>query len=352
MMNTHMKRTIFNSVPAGVLLLFLAITGCTAGIPGKQPETSTPSPTQIPSTLAPSPTPSAVPLPGKVILVSNGDSKINFLPSILPVISELAGQSGLIVQEKSLINKADISTDWKIILFLSPPDNLNELQKSAPETQFLVFSSIELDKSPNLSVIRFYPELEAFLAGYITLIVTPDWRVGALFASDRPTSAIQVQAFKNGGYYFCGLCRSTLSPMVIFPATASLPAATDIAGWQSAVDELRKNIIYAVYVAPEIATPELLQALGAQKFILSGGQKPPDEVRQRWIATVRSDVIAPLREIWPDLIAKKTGRIMPAPLLVEDIQETLLGKGKQKLVEDLRKNLMNGNVLPLTIPAQ
>jgi hypothetical protein len=183
-------------------------------------------------------------------------------------------------------------------------------------------------------------------------MVTPDWRLGALMPNDTPDSQVFTEAFKNGSAYFCGACRSALSPILSFPVVASLAAASDLTAWQAAIDEMRQSIVYALYVSPEVTNPALLHELAARKVILIGGQTPPAENRPRWAATIRSDSASALRQLWPDLVAGNGGKSVDAPVMVTDIQESMLGLGKQKLVENLRQNLASGQVYPLTTPAQ
>jgi hypothetical protein len=182
------------------------------------------------------------------------------------------------------------------------------------------------------------------------MLVAPDWRAGALLASDTPLGDKFDEVFKNGGYFFCGACRSTLSPIKSFPITTSLPSNSDLAAWQAALGELRQSIIYTMYVSPQAASPDLLAYLVAQKFYLVGGATPAKEILPRWAATVSSDYLTPLQQVFPDLLSGKGGQVVDAPVVVTDVQDKLLGAGRMVMVEQLRKNLANGQVYPYNIP--
>jgi len=329
-------------------LTSLFCAGCVPAPAATKSLTAAPLDTpQMPSPI-PSATSTVIPLPGKVILVASPPVD----PALQSMLAELAGQAGLTLETKPSLDGEQIPPEWKIVVFQTPPADLAQLAAAIPATQFVTISAEKTESAPNLSTVILHPDQEAFLAGFISAMVTPDWRLGALMPNDTPNNQVFTDAFKNGSAYFCGACRSALSPILSFPLVASLPAGSDLAAWQAAIDEMRQSIIYALYVSPEIKNPDLLHDLVARKLILVGGQTPPAENRPRWAATIRSDTLSALRQLWPDLLAGKGGNAVDAPIQVTDIQESMLGLGKQQLVENLRKNLASGQVYPLTTPAQ
>lgn len=345
-----MQPLTHRSLRINLLLMVFLLTGLfSANCVPAPAVTKTLAATSLGTPLMPSPVPSDTPLPltGKVILVANPAVD----PALQSLLAELAGQAGLSLEVQPSLSGEKIPPEWKIVVIQSPPADLVQLAGAAPATQFVTLSAKKLGAA-NLSIIILHPDQEAFLAGYVSAMVTPDWRLVALMPSDTPGSQEFTDAFKNGSAYFCGACYSALSPIVSFPLVASLPAGSDLTAWQAALDGLRKNIIYALYISPEINNPDLLHDQAAKKTILIGGQTPPDENRPRWAATIRSDTTSALRQLWPDLLAGKGGKAVDAPILITDIQESLLGLGKQQLVENVRKNLASGQIYPLTIPAQ
>jgi hypothetical protein len=265
--------------------------------------------------------------------------------SVQAAVEQLAQKAGLPLE----VNPTGAG-NWKVAVYLNPPADMAKTAASLPGTQFLAISPIDLDKAPNLSVIRIHSEWEAFLAGYITMLVAPDWRAGALLASDTPLGDKLDEVFKNGGYFFCGACRSTLSPIKSFPITTSLPSNSDVTAWEAALGELRQSIIYTVYVSPQAASPDLLTYLAAQKFYLVGGATPAKEILPRWAATVSSDIATPLQQVFPEVLSGKGGQVVDAPVVISDVQPNLLGAGRMQKVEDLIKNLSDGQVYPYSIP--
>jgi len=342
---THRSLRI-NLLLTSLLLAGLFGAGCVPAPAATKTLTATSLDTPLMLSPVPSATITPLPLPGKVILVANPTVD----PALQSLLAELAGQAGLGLEVKPSLSGEQIPPEWKIVVIQSPPADLGQLAGAAPATQFVALSAEKLDFTANLSIIILHPDQEAFLAGYVSAMVTPDWRLVALMPNDTPGIQVFTDAFKNGSAYFCGACYSALSPIVSFPLVASLPAGSDLSAWQSAIDGLRKNIIYALYISPEINNPDLLHDQAAKKTILIGGQTPPAENRPRWAATIRSDTASALRQLWPDLLAGKGAKAVDAPILVTDIQESFLGLGKQQLVENVRKNLASGQIYPLTTP--
>jgi hypothetical protein len=338
-----MKIRLFSSLLAGGMLATRILASCIPTLPVIFPPVTVTPPATL--TVTPTPAkPTPTPQPGQAALVIAPGTDPVLAQSVQAAVELLARQAGLPLE----VNPTGAGT-WRVAVYLNPPADLAKTAGSLPRTQFLAISQADLDKAPNLSVIRIHTEQEVFVAGYITMLVAPNWRAGALLASDTPMGDKLDEVFKNGGYFFCGACLSALSPIISFPITASLPANSDLPAWQTALDGLRKSIIYTLYVSPQAATPDLLQYLVTQKFYLVGGATPAQGIRSRWAATVSSDALTPLQQLWPGLLSGKGGQVVDAPVVVSDIQDSLLGSGKQQLVQLLIQNLADGQVYPFTI---
>ena len=339
-----MKIRLFLTPMAAFLLACLLLVSCAATPRVTSPVITATSLSSLHAT-ATEDIPTSTPLPGKVALVIAPGTDASLTKSVQDAVGLLSRQAGLPLE----INPTGAG-NWRVAVYLNPPADLAKPAATLPATQFLGISQIDLDKAPNLSVIRIHSDQEAFVAGYITMLVAPDWRAGALLANDTPLGDKLDEVFKNGGYFFCGACYSALSPIKSFPITADLPASSDLPTWQTALDGLRKSIIYTLYVSPQAATPDLLTYLAAQKFYLVGGATPAAEILPRWVATVSSDSMTPLQQIWPGLLSGKGDQVVDAPVVVSDVQDQMLGSGRMVLVQVLIKNLASGQVYPYSIP--
>jgi hypothetical protein len=333
-----------------LLILSLVLSACSQSTPKPTSgPTASPQPTVAPTaTNTPQPT-------NRAVLVGAPEADAQSYPAVESVLKELASQSSLEFASLPEIQASQIGPETKVVVFLTPPANLTDLLNAAPQTQFVVVSAQDLPQAANLSVIRTRPEYLAFTAGYISAMSADDWRAGALLPSDGVLGAGLADAFLNGGHYFCGECNSYYAPVILFPEAISQPAATDLNTWQTTWQQYISDIVYVVYVDPQIATPEMLTALASQGFYLLGGKIPPDDVLPRWVATVSFDYATPLRTLWPNLIggegAPAGGKTVSAGIQFSDVHAELFTQGKQDLAARMLPTL-TADLIQVYSPAQ
>jgi hypothetical protein len=333
------------------LLLLLTLISC---VPKPAESASTPpSVTDLPAneTITPPATPTATPQPGKVILIAS-DLSTAQAQSAQALLTELASGSGLTLETKTSLQVNEITPEWRIVVLLNMDDNLAMALAAAPQVQFVVLSPYDIVLTNNLSVIRIQPESQAFLAGYLAILIASDWRAGALLPSNEPDGSVLEAAFINGGQYFCGICNPYYAPLVRFPISARLPANSDAATWAAAVEQLHAYLVYVIYVDPLVSLPDLLLSLAQQGYILIGGQTPPDELRPIWAATITQDLASPLRDLWENLLAGQGGLTVTASIQITDINPDLFSQGKQRLVNELIEKMDAGLVYPGEVPLQ
>jgi hypothetical protein len=321
-----------------VILLFLS--GCSL-IKINQP---TPTPIHIPTPL---PTPTL--LPSRAILIAPNGADPALLAEAQNILTELTSASGLLFETRTEISAKEITADVKILVFLTHPENLGTLSNAAPRTQFAVVSDLNWNPGSNVTIIRRQPEYISFMAGFISVNLDNNFRSGALISA---SDTLSQDAFSNGGHFFCGLCSPSIPPYVKYPLIATQPAGSSPSAWQAAFDQMYINGVRVLYVAPEAYSPELFTYLVGKEIILYGSQPPLEAARPRWAATLLVDGLSPLREIWPDLLAGKGGKIVYGGVRFTDVQPAFITPGKleyfQKLVGRMRAGLLN----PLTVPAQ
>ncbi len=305
------------------------------------------------------PTPTATALPGKVILVTGGAAETAIVQQIQGIVSELAASSGLLMDTRSELHPADVTSDARVVVLASAPSNLNDLLSAGSLTQFIVISGQTIAQATNLHVIQTHPEYRAFLAGYIAEAISVDWRAAGLLPADTDGN-IQEQAFLNGGRYYCGICQAQYLPLPQFPVAISFSAGSDIATGQANATTLMNYRIYTLYIAPEVSSPDLLGFLAGQKvltefgsmnpIILMGGEAAPENIRSIWAASIQFDYVTPLRAMWQSVMDGQGGQQVAAGILLTDINETYLGAGKQRLVQEVLQKLLDGLIEPLSIP--
>ena len=305
----------------------------------------------IPTATRTAPTPT--PAPQTAILVAPSGSDQVLVERLKTIMEQQASASGLALQVKDRLVTGDLQPGVRLVVGVPPDPGLASLAAGAPSTQFVAVEIDGLKPSANLSLIGGQGNPvsdEAFLAGYLAAIITPDWRVGVINPADPTTGTGIGDAFKNGARYFCGLCRPAYPPFVIYPQSSSLSNPSDQASWQAAADALLRNGVQAVYVPPEVSTPGLLDYLDKAKVEIISGQFPSGQSYGHWLASVYHDPGAGLLQLWPDLLAGKGGATLPLPLVVDHVDSNLLSAGKMRLVQQAINELAQGSITPDTVP--
>jgi hypothetical protein len=318
-----------------LIVLLILVAGCGTPTPAATPiaaPTSTPAAT-------------ATPLPGEVLLVTNGVTDPALLSFAQETLTRLASGSGYTLKVLPAATPADLAPQVVVAVFLAPPADLPALLSATPQTQFVVVSPAELPQSENLSVILANPQDQAFLAGYTAILLSNDWRAGGLLPGGTPEDDLLQQSFVNGGAYFCGTCSPLYPPYMNFPIQGSLPAGSDANAWIGMSNQLMANRLNVMYVSPEAASPELYNYLASQNLVILGAGTPPESDAARYAGSVIQDPITPIETLWPDLTSGKGGTTVAADLLFAHVNSTLLSEGRQHQAEQLIEQLRNGLIL-------
>jgi hypothetical protein len=326
--------------PAIILLIAFYLSAC-----GGNP---TPDVTTTP-TFAPSPTVTPTSLPATVVLVTQNAPDAADLPRIQQALGELAGASSLLFETRESLSSADLGSHLKVIVFLSPPADLAELAAAAPNTQFAVMGVSFQVQAANISTIKSQPEYQAFLAGYTSTILAADWRAAGLLPDISAGGLNLPQAYENGGNYYCGTCSPIYPPYVKFPLVGTLPAGSDANSWIGSANQLIPNTIYVFYVAPQIASADIYNYLVSQNVLILGGASPLPEALPRWAGTIREDIVLPLQELWPQLIAGEGGQTVNANLVITEVNPGFLSEGRLNAINEIIPLLRQGLILPTDI---
>jgi len=274
----------------------------------------------------PTPTETLAPTiaPDRVILSATGNIDATKISNAQVLIAELAAGSGLEFEVRQEILANEITPDVKIIVFLEQPNNLGSLAANAPGTQFVAISNQNWTPPSNGTIIKENNDHVAFLAGYLSALLAPNFRVGALQVSEN---AQYNQAFINGVYYYCGLCASVIYPLNTYPVVSQRPLNSPPADWQAAFNEINVNKVNVLFLPAGTASPELGTFLSGADVAIIGDQSPLEEFHTRWVATITSDGLFALRDIWDDLILNNGGKVINANLSVSDINYAVLNDG-------------------------
>jgi len=331
-----------------IILLLILLAACT--IPGRPTLTPTPAAlTAPPST--PSPTTESTAVSPLAILVIPADMPSDQSSLYQTTVYDLAQQAGMHFQVRNALTVNDVSTEpgLKVVIALPPDPGLVGLAAAAPQVQFLGVGIPDLTTAINLSVIGSSGkpvDQQAFLAGYIAAMLSPDYRVGILTQEDNPNALIAEAAFINGVHFYCGLCNPAFAPYYDYPLHIEIPADAPEGQYPAYADGLVRYMVEVAYVYPEIATPDLLDYLYQKDILIISESLPLEELRPGWVVSIQPEVISAIQKIFPDLVAGKGGQNLSTPLLLTDINPDLLTEGKQRLVEEVLSDLQAGFIGP------
>jgi len=313
---------------------------------------ATPTPAAATPTVTLLPTASPTPTMPLAILVLPADMPQKDKDSYQTLIYNLTQTAGLRFQVLNKLTATDLALNGpalKVVIALPPDPGLAQVAAAAPDVEFLAVGIPDLPKAPNISSIGgtgLPVDQEAFLAGYIAGEVAPEWKVGILSQKDTPGGEAARTAFENGFVFFCGSCRNPLFPQPsgIYPVVVRIPTDAKPGDYTAYADLLRRNVVKVAYVYPDIATPELLSYMAQNDLLIIGQTLPSEDVRPHWIASIQPDIISAIKNIFPELVAGKGGKVVPTPLFLTDVNSTLLGAGKLRLAQDVLDGLQNGTI--------
>jgi hypothetical protein len=286
------------------------------------------------------------------ILVLPADMAQKDKDSYQTLIYNLTQANGMRFQVLNTLTDNDLALagpSLKVVITFPPDPGLAALTAAAPGVQFLAVDIPNLATAANLSSIGgngFPVDQQAFLAGYIAGLVAPEWKVGILSQKDNPAGDTAVTAFTNGFIYFCGSCRNPLFPQPagIYPVVVRIPSDAKTNTYNAYADLLIQNVVKVAYVFPAVATSDLLSYMSQDGLMLIGQTMPNDTVQPQWIASIQPDEITAIKNIFPDLAAGKGGKVVPTPLVLSDVNSSLLGVGKLRLAQAVLDGLQNGTI--------
>jgi hypothetical protein len=320
-----------------VLILFIPACGASASS-----ATITPA---VTSTMA-EPTTTVTPTATTVILVTGGSVQAE-IDRATTILTSLSQSNGLSLETRDSIQTGDLLPTWKVVVFLHSPGDIGGLTAATPQTQFILLTTADQSGTGNVTTIRLYPEYQAFMAGYISMLIAEDWRGAGLLINDDSTGGRLAEAFQNGAYYYCGTCSPAYPPYgTSMPDTAVLPSSSDANTWKAAFEPMITDRIYDLYVMSEAANPDLMGYLASLGLRLFGTASPAEAYKPNWVVTIVLDPWEAVQEHWTEILAGGAGLTLSGGITFTDIDEAFLGAGKQRLLNEVVQQLESGLIYP------
>ena len=329
-----------HSFKAALLGILILLTAC--GGPGDNGLTSATPTLEQPIIPTASPTSE----PDLVYLINGGkaaEGMASRVEDLITTLSAAAGNDFIVLTE---ISDSDLEQNAKIVFYLPPDPGLNDLAARYPAVQFVAIGIHGLSDADNLTRIGpdgMGADQVGFIAGVISAVVTPDWRVGAISVPNSIDESASNLAFQNGARFYCGLCRQAYPPFHSYPLGVEA-SSSEISAVQDAINELSNLDVDTIYLSPELSTEASAEMLEATGLSFIGGESPGDDIGEIWIATVRAAPELAIAEIWDSVWMGDSEGTVSMPLIIEDINPERLTLGRESWMQEILQDLIDGYI--------
>ncbi|MBN1267126.1 MAG: hypothetical protein JXA25_16670 [Anaerolineales bacterium] len=328
------------------ILLYLTsiiLSGCgPAEIPASSdtanPSRTTESPQAVES---PSDTPEPV-TPAVVLAADETILDANFLSSLSHQLQE----QGFALNIQSSLDSSALPSGIQYLLTTSTSDLLS-VQNDLPDLPILSLSAVhgENENTQHLLYTNAYHQRAAFLAGYTSAFLTPDYRTGYVDLVGSEISGL-FDAYGNGNTYYCGHCSPQYPPYIDYPAYVQLSEPYTSEKISAVLSTLQQESVTTVYLHPFIHSEELNQSLKDAGLKLIGNQLLIVETNPLFDLIIGPDSSAVTEEILPAL----TQGVIPEPLSPPAgvlINSGWISDGRMQHLDEIIKMLNEGSILPV-----
>ncbi|HEX9798211.1 MAG TPA: hypothetical protein VGA52_14615 [Anaerolineales bacterium] len=306
---------------------------------------SSTSPTAEPQTADPptiTPAPTVTTAPDLVVLISRAEPSSR----LSQTAAELAASSGLRFEVRAEFPEA-LGPEVRVLLVDSDFDG-SALAASHPDVALVQLGG-QADGPANLVNLRQADgsALQAsFVAGYVGALITPNYRVGAVFVEASPLASELAAAFTHGVQYYCGLCRAAYPPFAAYPLTVTTSEAPSPEQIGAVLETLENAGVRTVYLAPPLANSDLALRLAEQGIMLVASDLTAEAATSATAAVIQPTPETVLRSIWEPLLAGETEAHYVIPLAISQGNENLLSDSRLRLVEQVLADVQAGFISP------
>lgn len=337
---------------AGILLV-VGLAACTPETPVIEPPEVDPEiETALPAATETRETPTVPDEIPTVLLVSGAAVDPLVWSQTEVLLESLAAESGMMLVSVEGLTPDRITPDVKIVIGVGTGLDLNGMAASAPNVSFAAIDDPAAAVSDNLSLIGdpvVGMRQQAFMAGYVSALISQDNKIVALIAEESPISDALVESYVIGARYFCGICQPIFPPYNPFPQWQILSSGIAQDGFRTVIDSYDNIGVEVIYMQGELVSPERLAYLEevGMKVV---SDRSPDVVRNNWIGTLAMDLVSSLEALWPDLLGGMPGRLVPAAVTLRDTESGLMTAGRYRLFEAMVANVQTGMVSVEIVP--
>jgi len=337
---------ILNTLLLG-LVLILALAACTPGVAETEEPTTEPE-IEITATEEPivQVTPTEPVGPPTVLLVTDDQFDQSIFSQLESLLESLTADSGMELVVSEDVTPEMITPEAQVVIGTGANLDLNGLAANFPDVKFLAIGDPAANVADNLSLIGD-PETDlrqkAFMAGYLSALISSDFKIAALMPADAPAQDVLGESFVGGGRYYCGICQPLYPPYNAFPQWHGLSSEDVEEGFRPTLNNLFNIGVDVAFIHGDLAKPELLaymEELGIKVI----GDRSPDVIRNNWVGTVTMDPVPVLQDLWPGLIAGNPGVRTSASIRLADTELGLISDARMRFFDQTAEELQSGMI--------
>lgn len=199
----------------------------------------------------------------------------------------LAERHGLQFNPVSVYGDLPWAENTRYVVFLWPPPDVAGIIFEHPEIQFFVLG--QTIQSPNVWAVApsdaDYWRL-GFAAGYTAALISPEWRLGLLYAPGEAGASLRA-GYSAGRSYYCGLCPPLYPPFVTYPLVVEAPTSADTGEGSAAVNALLENRVETVVLGDGVSAEAVAARLQETNINVLGMIIGMEAVPSWWGGAVR-----------------------------------------------------------------
>lgn len=234
------------------------------------------------------------------------------------------------------------------LLFEPSQATLTHFQSGNIERFLIVQENVDVTIEKPSILFEMSPADRLFIAGYLSALISNDWRVGGLFPSRNYQNTTAEKVFQNGVVYLCGRCAPTFGPIVKFPMSALLSNPEDNESTLQAYKEISTSKINTLYIPSSYLFDDLVILLKQSGVTIVSDANSGVE-QSDWIDYAIVDNLSDLiLNAMSENGAQEEFVITPVEFSVyTSVKE--LSPGKSNFINEMIQNLQAGFISPYQV---
>lgn len=334
-------------IPIAIVLLIFFLSSCTDNNIISTPVQNPSDPTQLQPTLTPTTVIESEPsiTIKKLLIYHPNIDDLHFQNDLIEIVSAAEGIGFEVSRSNEL---SDVS--YSSILLFEPTEEILSKSQLLAEEQVIVVGE-ETTFSPTIptTLIKLSPAESIFIAGYLSALITNDWRVGGLLPDNQYNNTDLTKIFQNGVIYLCGRCTPVFGPIVKFPVTAILSEAENTEATLQAFSEIADNRINTLFIPANYLYDDLVTLLKQNNVtIISDSTMEPS--KNGWVdyaitTNVEDLVISVLSN---DSQPEELLTIIPVEYSIQ-ANDSPISIGRENFLKEMIFNLQSGLISPYQV---